>query len=512
MATAALFAAVAILLLATLPPRPLAIEVSDVDTSLRRRTLAGAYHIHTTRSDGAGSVSDVAAAAARAGLQFVIITDHGDGTREPEPPRYVDRVLVIDAVEISTNGGHYAALDLPAAPYPLGGAAPAVVEDVERLGGFGIAAHPDHSRPQLAWTDWDAPIDGLEWINADAEWRNESALRLGRVLFDYLFRPAPAMASVFDRPVRTLARWDNLARTHDIVALAAVDAHGGGLQSQEESGGAVVVGPGYEASFRSLTNRVLVDQPPGGEAAADAAAILAAIRAGRVYSVVDALARDVFLRFDEQRGFSAASPLPAGAEVRSIKTGDRTRLEIHLPHAPGEPPVPWVVTNWSGPRPVGEPAEPPVSGWIPLSLTSEWRVENDPASQGRIEREDGAIVLRYQLAEGSRNSQFVAVAADLAETERFEFLTFRARAESPMRLSVQLRFAPDDGRWTKSVYLDANERLVSVPMREMVPAGGRSGSMPDPFSVRSILFVVDLVNARPGTSGTVTIHDIRVGR
>ena len=44
-------------------------------------TVRGAYHVHSTVSDGTGSIDEIAAAAARAGLQFVILTDHGDGTR-----------------------------------------------------------------------------------------------------------------------------------------------------------------------------------------------------------------------------------------------------------------------------------------------------------------------------------------------------------------------------------------------------------------------------------------------
>jgi hypothetical protein len=151
-ATAAALAAVNFFLLVTLPPgaRP----VSSPDTELARRTVAGAYHIHTTRSDGAGDRAAVAAAARRAGLQFVIITDHGDATRIPDAPAYVDGVLCIDGVEVSTNGGHYVALALAAAPYPLGGEPAAVIEDVTRLGGFGFAAHPDSARPELSWADW----------------------------------------------------------------------------------------------------------------------------------------------------------------------------------------------------------------------------------------------------------------------------------------------------------------------------------------------------------------------
>ena len=64
-------------------------------------------------------------------------------------------MLVIDAVEISTNGGHYVALDMRAAPYPLGGEAVAVVEDVARLGGFGDSRAPRFGKGRAAWTRLD---------------------------------------------------------------------------------------------------------------------------------------------------------------------------------------------------------------------------------------------------------------------------------------------------------------------------------------------------------------------
>jgi len=74
--------------------------------------VRGAYHVHSVASDGTGTVEEIAAAAARAGLRFVILTDHGDGYARPSAPRYLGSVLCIDAVEISTAGGHYAALGM----------------------------------------------------------------------------------------------------------------------------------------------------------------------------------------------------------------------------------------------------------------------------------------------------------------------------------------------------------------------------------------------------------------
>ena len=131
--------AVVLLVWAILPQRALVVSGVAPDPL----TVRGSVHVHTFRSDGTGTVDDVAAAARRAGLQFVVLTDHGDGTRDPDPPAYRSGVLVIDAVEISTMGGHYVALGLARAPYRLAGEPRYVVEDVARLGGFGIVAHPD---------------------------------------------------------------------------------------------------------------------------------------------------------------------------------------------------------------------------------------------------------------------------------------------------------------------------------------------------------------------------------
>src|SRR5262249_19152522 len=147
----------------------------------------------------------------------------------------IDGVLVIDAVEISTDQGHLVALDMPRSPYPLGGAADAVVEDVHRLGGFAVAAHPDSPKPTLRWTDATAPIDGIEWLNADSEWRKDSRARLARAGLAYFLRPGPALASLMDRPA-TLLRWGHLNSHRRIVGLAGVDAHGGvGVRAEDQT-------------------------------------------------------------------------------------------------------------------------------------------------------------------------------------------------------------------------------------------------------------------------------------
>src|SRR3954465_4967681 len=113
--TAAFAAAVAVFVLLTIQPRRLILPPPADGT------LAGVIHIHTNRSDGLSGPDDIAAAAARAGLKFVVFTDHDDATRRPDPPQNRPGVPCIDGVEISTSGGHYIAIDMPASPYPLAG-------------------------------------------------------------------------------------------------------------------------------------------------------------------------------------------------------------------------------------------------------------------------------------------------------------------------------------------------------------------------------------------------------
>ena len=261
----------------TLPPHPRATgpSASAATASAAATIVRGAYHVHTTRSDGSGSVEEVAAAAARAGLAFVIFTDHGDGRRAPDAPAYHAGVLCIDAVEISTTGGHYVAIGLPQAPYRLAGESRDVVADVARLGGFGVAAHPDSPKRELAWSDWTLPIDGLEWLNLDTEWRDESRARILLGLAQHLVRPVATVGALISHPSGVLERWDRMTPTRRVTALAASDAHArfGVENAFDSSDAAVLEVPSYETSFRTVQIGVVLRERLTGNAAADAAAV-----------------------------------------------------------------------------------------------------------------------------------------------------------------------------------------------------------------------------------------------
>jgi len=563
---AALVAALALAgILLTLPPRA---AVLPAPPWTAPRTLArGVFHVHTVRSDGTGTVAEIGAAAARAGLDFVILTDHGDGTRPADPPAYHSGVLVIDAVEISTAQGHYGGVGMRPSPYPLGGEARDVVEDVARLGGFGVVMHPDSPNPELRWREPDARFDALEWLNADAEWRGESWWRLARMVVQFPFRGPEALATVFDRPDAVLEGYDEVTRVRPVVLMAGADAHArlAVRGPQDPYSGPTLPGlPSYETSFRTFALRVELGHPLSGVATEDAESVIDALRAGHVLTAIDAMAGPAVVDFvafrQENRAYEGdrlegEGPVefrfrvngPAASAITLLQNGRAIaraagnelshreeqprgafRVEVQLPHAGGASAVPWVVTNpiYLGlPEERGRSDQPPAATAASLvlldpELLRDWHLELERRSSGTFEREAASEAREcrwaYRLGPGPGAGQFVAVARTLARgmLATFDSITLVARSAAPIRVSVQVR-APggrDGERWQRSVYVDGTPRTISVELDDMRPIGPTSSRLPDRRAVDSILLVVDTTNARPGAAGEVWLRDVRLER
>lgn len=565
--TAALVAAVAVLIAASLPQRRLELAAS------RDGTIPGVLHVHTNRSDGRSGPDEVAAAAARAGLKFLVFTDHGDATRPPDPPTYRSGVLCLDGVEISTTGGHYVAIDMPASPYPLAGEARDVIEDVRRLGGFGIAAHPDSPKVELQWREWDEPFDGVELLNPDTSWRlwvqqtagpqnapGPSRWRarrtLGLSLLDYPFRPAETIASLMqlEAPVSAVQRWATVATRRRIVAIAGIDAHAQlALRGDPGENGFSLPLPGYEPSFRVLSVHVTTDRPLSGNAAVDASTLVRAIRNGHLYAAVDGVATPPSFEFSAtnahgtvHEGDEIAAGGPVTLRVLSnapptfttvVWTGSRVLSgDHHEPQftvdAPPEPAVYWVEIRstgradpmtWVRSNPIyvrGSELARRLSRRSPASAgesifdgtsVAAWRTEHDALSAGAVELATSVTAnetrFRFALAGGVAVGQFSALVYDVPPNGFVaDRVTFTTRAERPMRISVQLRGGEGvEDRWQRSVYLDTFEQEHTVYFDDCLPVGVTHTVKAPPRSVRSLMFVVDTTSSKPGTSGRLWI-------
>jgi hypothetical protein len=558
-----LLVAIGALAVALLIP-PSARTVTNADWTPERPIVRGAYHVHSQRSDGSGTVDEIAAAAAQEKLDFVILTDHGDATRTADPPTYRSGVLCIDGVEISTSGGHYVALDLPPAPYPLGGSPASVVEDVARLGGLGIVAHPDSAKPELRWGNWDAGFNGLEWLNADSEWRDESSTGLARLLVTYWFRPVETLASALDRPVATIERWDTLTGQRRVPALAGADAHAriGVDRDDPYAERAVVHMPSYSVSFRTFQNRVILETPFRGDATADGAALLGAIREGRTFTTIDGLAPAGPFEFVGRSGTAVARAgeyldpqgavslegrvaAPADAAVLVLRDGAPVsiskessfkldigtqpgayRVEVRLA---GQLPVPWLFSNpiYVGLRDrhraeIGRaPHERAIATMVRELAFSGGQAEADPRSTSLLVPPGPGDAVSptawtFRLGDGARAGQYAAVRVAVADVAAVNRVTMRVSADRPMRAWLQLR-APaaalaEGERWGASFYADGTEREVTVFFDELAPVGVTASVQPALERIDSLLFVADTVNSQPGAENTLRVSGLTLAR
>ena len=275
-----------------LPPRPIAMpHAADTDRQSR------AAHFTSTpigRTDPDRPTTWRPPRRAP-GLQFIILTDHGDGTRAPDPPQY--------RVGRSRHRRRRAQHRRRALhrDRPSAGAVSAARRSARRRRGRRAARRIRHrrasgfgeARPAVARLG--CPVR-RQWSGSTPtpSGATSGASQLARALAA-ISVPAGGDAGVAARSSGRDARSDGTRSTQRrrVVALAGADAHArAGWMDDERNGyrrGWFLRIPSYEASFRTFAMRVALDaplaqrmQPPMPRA------IIAALKTGRVYSAIDA--------------------------------------------------------------------------------------------------------------------------------------------------------------------------------------------------------------------------------
>ncbi|NOK62779.1 MAG: PHP domain-containing protein [Chloroflexi bacterium AL-W] len=247
----------------------------------------GALHMHTTYSDGSGTIDHVIRSARDAGLRWIIVTDHD--TLEGRPYQgWRDDVLVIVGYEITPDRNHFLTLNvdqivdrkLPPQDF---------VDAVYDHGGFGIIAHPDERvqnsfKDIYRWDDWsvDGPRErsgrsvGIELWNFMSDWGEHLTQRNKEFIYFFprqgLNGPTP----------ETLAWWDRLnVAGRRTFGVGGVDAH---AFKQRAPWGEIEVF-GYKWIFETLTNYLLLPEPLALDPDTARHQVFGALAAGRSYFV-----------------------------------------------------------------------------------------------------------------------------------------------------------------------------------------------------------------------------------
>jgi hypothetical protein len=543
--------------------RPAEVEGDDPKDGFVR--VPGIVHVHTTHSDGGGTPDEVVAAAKATGARFVILTDHNNLDAKAFEG-YRDGVLVIVGSELSTTAGHIVGIGIEAPAYRFSGDGLDGLEDIRDLGGAAFAAHPFSSRADLRFTGWDLPGPwGLELINGDSEWRS-AGLRVVSAAFLYAVNRRRALLGLLNSPDEALSRWDRLLAERDAPGLAGADAH----SRLPISKGIAPRFPSYESMFALMRNYVLLKEPLSGSFPADRHRVLEAIRMGRSYVGIDAIAPADRFSFTASSAtaratmgetlppsadlrIEAGGALPRGAVLSLLRNGalvgsSQAPLETTAPSAgvyrvevrvPGAS-LPWIISNpiyvfddatvrarkaraaW--PEPLTAPAAIEVVD--DFNAATKFQAASDPTSsvEQSLDPRGGAdggpaLSLSYRIGKGTESNPNVFVAT-VDWTHRNltgrEGLVLSVKGDGVYRITVQVRdenkASAEEGTewWFGSVRTLTEWRRLALPFARLRSINPRTDGKLDLDKVRAIVFLIDRGAAKPGAQGRVWIDDLGV--
>jgi hypothetical protein len=307
-----------------LPQKPVKEERGGKTLGMPRfYDYAGAMHIHSTYSDGAGTVEEIAAAANRAGLDFLVLCDHSTlQARTDGKDGWRGKTLVLIGTEITTDAGHLLALGVPDSFVPAPHEAEAAQSAIQQSGGLGFVALPCDLKDH--WRDFSRMQDGigLEVFNLSAIARTKINLPgLVEVWRRYKSRtPQRAFHMVAARPAPELRLWDKLMAppgpglpARRVVGIASLDAHAV-MKFARRS----YPFPTYEETFRTLRTHLLTSEPlsygetrrkEAGEK--DSALVHSALALGHCYMAYDNYADPTGFTFEAGPAGVSAGQMPA---------------------------------------------------------------------------------------------------------------------------------------------------------------------------------------------------------
>ena len=248
----------------------------------------GAIHIHTKYSDGTGDINSITKAAKKAGLDWIIITDHNYLDDEEG---IFNGVYVIKGEEISPkSSNHYLAFGVNENIMPTDSPQD-YVNKVRELGGFGFAAHPDegmyidndgntyprkNSNHCIPWADKNIEPDGVEIWNWFSNWAdNLDDSNIFTLAYAYLFKHRIVTNPSF----QTLDWWDRLNNKYEkiVPAIGGVDAHALKFYKYIWP---VTVFP-YKTCFETITNIINLREPLSNDFCTAKKQILNSVKLGK---------------------------------------------------------------------------------------------------------------------------------------------------------------------------------------------------------------------------------------
>lgn len=316
---------------------------------------AGNLHMHTTYSDGTGTHTDIAQAAIKAGLDFVIVTDHNVHVSGVEGYYYgksrEERVMLLVGEEIhdvrrDSQANHLLVYGVDRELSQHAANPQHLIDTVKKQGGSCYLAHPcERAAPlfnegAIPWEEWNIKdYTGIELWNYMSEFKG--LLSSKRAAVQGAFNPEKGISGPYPE---TLSLWDRLLKEGKRVkVIGAADAHA----SSYSLGPLTRVIFPYEYLFRCVNTHILTSASLNGDFDRDKQLILSALRDGLAFVGYDLPASTQGFRFTAQghntdavmgewirlgHGVTLQIVIPWKAHMRLLKNGEVVLDESQSTH------------------------------------------------------------------------------------------------------------------------------------------------------------------------------------
>ena len=319
-------------------------------------TYRGSIHNHTVHSDGTGTVEDLIAAAARAGLDFLIITDHNVLADQSQQGWRQGVLTLIDIEvhdpELVPERNHCLTLNVNEDVSPFARDPQGLIDAVRERGGLTFLAHPIDPPGKLIpenfpWTEWDIEgFTGVELWNFMSEFRPYATSKAKAVIMAYF----PQWFTTGPWP-EMLAKWDELLQKQPTAAIGGPDAHAqvyhlGPLKRRFLP---------YDYCYRAVNTHIVTFEPFARDFEHDRRLLYEALAAGRAWIGYDMLhategfsfvaeGREGVVHMGESASLSHDLTLrvrtPASGHIKLIRAGSGVVAETHgreLRYQPEQP-------------------------------------------------------------------------------------------------------------------------------------------------------------------------------
>jgi hypothetical protein len=515
----------------------------------------GVYHLHSIHSDGGGITDEICAAGNKRGLDFVILTDHGNpNLLSSSATAWKENLLLIGGTEISLHCGHLSALGykLPSHKFPPEGQE--AINDVTELNGFSIISHPFDDK--IAWTNWQVKgFAGIEILNTYTQARKLNIFKIIVLPWQYLIHPQYTLLSANRFPEKNMAKWQEIMKYQPCFGIYALDAH----QKLKISENFFLKIPSYYQMFGLYTIYVKIKSPLTDNAQDSASIVLDSIKAGRFFNTMEALssANGFDCNFVDQQNItfpmgssSSASqgtmnidlPFQFSTQITIFKDNHilkqiycQTQRKLKIPiKDPGNYVImvkldqgpfkhlPWILSNpfYIGTQ-FSQEKEVLINSSIkkPVSLPiSDFQVEKNVNSEYLLkskiyESAETIIELKYRLKADPNQKEFwVALALrNKIDLSGFMGIYFEAKCGKSARFWLELRNQSPDGEsnFTHSFLVRNEWQPYYLPLTSLNHIYGPNTSL-NPAAVSALFFSINQDIAYLNSNDSLEIKNVMV--